>query len=115
MILIEGDRIKSVGPAAETPVPAGATWIDLESAVVLPGLIDCHTHLGGRADRYDEINKFKNTPYTFAFAAVINARKTLDAGFRKPTIGQTYLQNARLSRSTAASCCFPAAPRPSAG
>lgn len=81
VIVIEGDRIKSVGPATETPVPAGATLMDLENAVVLPGLIDCHTHLGGRADRYDEINKFKNTPYTFAFAAVINARKTLDAGF----------------------------------
>ena len=27
-----------------------------------PGLIDCHTHLGGRADRFDEIYKFKDTP-----------------------------------------------------
>ena len=48
---------------------------------MLPGLIDCHTHLGSRADRYDEINKFKDTPFHSAFAAVLNAKKTLEAGF----------------------------------
>ncbi len=81
VIVVEGDRIKSVGPAAEATIPAGATTIDLSSAVVLPGLIDCHTHLGSRADRYDDIYKFKNTPFTSAFAGVLNARKTLEAGF----------------------------------
>jgi imidazolonepropionase-like amidohydrolase len=81
VILIEGDRIKSVGSAAEVAIPAGATVIDLSTATVLPGLIDCHTHLGSRADRFDEIYKFKNTPFTSAFAGVLNARKTLEAGF----------------------------------
>ncbi len=37
VIVVEGDRIKSVGPAAEATIPAGATTIDLSSAVVLPG------------------------------------------------------------------------------
>jgi imidazolonepropionase-like amidohydrolase len=37
--------------------------------------------LGGRADRFDEIDKFKSTPHTSAFAAVVNARTTLEAGF----------------------------------
>jgi imidazolonepropionase-like amidohydrolase len=46
-ILIEGDRIKETGPAATvaTHAPAGARVIDLSAASVLPGLIDCHTHL----------------------------------------------------------------------
>jgi imidazolonepropionase-like amidohydrolase len=79
LITIEGDRIKTVGPA--TQVPSGANVIDLSHATVLPGLIDCHTHLSARADRYNEIYKFKDTPLDHAFYAVVNARKTLEAGF----------------------------------
>ncbi len=81
VIVVVGDRIQSVSPANSVSIPAGATVLDLSHATVLPGLIDCHTHLGARADRYDEIYNFKDTPFQSAFAGVVNARKTLEAGF----------------------------------
>jgi imidazolonepropionase-like amidohydrolase len=80
-IFVKGERITSVTPWAEAIIPDNAQVIDLSNHAVLPGLIDCHTHLGGRADRYDEINKFKDTPFHSAFNAVLNARTTLEAGF----------------------------------
>jgi imidazolonepropionase-like amidohydrolase len=43
VILIENGRITSTGSGIS--MPAGAEVIDLGDALVLPGLIDCHTHL----------------------------------------------------------------------
>ena len=48
VIVIEGERIATVGPAGRVPVPEGADVIDLSAATVLPGLIDAHTHIGSR-------------------------------------------------------------------
>ena len=42
VIVIDGDRIVSVG--SEGPVPVGATVLDATGKYVLPGLIDLHVH-----------------------------------------------------------------------
>jgi imidazolonepropionase-like amidohydrolase len=42
-ILVENDRIVSVGSSA----PAGVDVIDLSAQTVLPGLADCHAHILG--------------------------------------------------------------------
>jgi imidazolonepropionase-like amidohydrolase len=81
ILVVEGERITKVAPAAQFAIPAGATIVDLSQSWVLPGLIDCHTHLEGRADKYDPINEVKDTPFTGGFAGVVNANKTLLAGF----------------------------------
>ncbi len=62
VVVVEGDRITAVGPAGQVKMPEDAEVIDLSEATVLPGLIDAHTHIRVRADRYEEIAKFKDTP-----------------------------------------------------
>ncbi len=44
-VAIEGDVIHSLGPAAEAPNAQGWELIDCGGCIVMPGLINCHTHL----------------------------------------------------------------------
>jgi imidazolonepropionase-like amidohydrolase len=45
VVLIKGERIAEVGPAASVAIPSDAKVIDLSRTTVLPGLIDGHVHL----------------------------------------------------------------------
>jgi imidazolonepropionase-like amidohydrolase len=48
-VLVEGKKIAAVGSGASAPaVPDNATVIDLKGKTLMPGLIDSHSHLGGR-------------------------------------------------------------------
>lgn len=44
-VLVDGDRIAVVGPDAAVPTPPGAEALEFPGAVLVPGLVNCHTHL----------------------------------------------------------------------
>jgi imidazolonepropionase-like amidohydrolase len=78
VILIQGDRITAVGPGLA--IPAGAEVVDLSRKTVLPGLIDCHTHITSQSGNYYE-DLFRRSPIDVAVMAHVYARRTLEAGF----------------------------------
>ena len=77
-VLIEGDKITAVGP--DVTVPAEVEVIDLKDKTVLPGLIDCHTHMTSQPGNYYE-DIFRKSPIDVAVIAHVYARRTLEAGF----------------------------------
>jgi len=84
IILVEGNRIRDVGP--NVAIPAGAAVIDLSRMTVLPGLVDSHNHLAITYKPEPENNVYY---YTYvqdstalrAIQAVANGVTMLNAGF----------------------------------
>ncbi|HJZ52456.1 MAG TPA: amidohydrolase family protein, partial [Candidatus Acidoferrales bacterium] len=81
VILVRDNRVIAVGKALA--IPTSATVIDLSNMTVLPGLIDCHTHLadGARDPSGDPLSYLKRTAAEVALESVPNAKDTLDSGF----------------------------------
>jgi imidazolonepropionase-like amidohydrolase len=75
VVVVDNGRIVSVGSA----VPANAKVIDLGDRTLLPGLIDCHTHIALHSGDYDA-QILRETPEYRAIVATISGRKTLEAG-----------------------------------
>ena len=78
-VVIQGDKIVSVGPASEVKPTASDKVIDLPNATVVPGLIDVHTHLTG-----DPSFGYESLAISIpreALTGAKNARVTLNAGF----------------------------------
>jgi imidazolonepropionase-like amidohydrolase len=79
IILIHGNKIQAVGTGLA--IPAGASVIDLSGKTVLPGLIDCHTHVADGQGDGEPFNVLRKTASQVALESVPNARKTLESGF----------------------------------
>jgi len=77
-IVIEGDKIVSIGPASAIKFSSADHSINLPNATVLPGLIDAHTHL-----TFNPSFGYESLAISVPREALIgahNARVTLEAG-----------------------------------
>ena len=81
VIVVRGGKIEAVGSDAK--IPAGAKVFDFSNKTVLPGLIDCHTHLadGAHDGNGDPMSQLKRTASQVVLESVPNARMTLESGF----------------------------------
>ena len=77
-VLIQGNKIQAVGKGLN--IPAGANVIGLSTKTVLPGLIDCHTHVADGHSDGEPFNVLKKTASQIVLESVTNARKTLESG-----------------------------------
>jgi imidazolonepropionase-like amidohydrolase len=80
-VLVSGERIISIGPSAQVRVPSGARVIDLTGWTLMPGFFDMHTHIASIDNDGGDLAVLKETAAHGAIYAVINAKKTLEAGF----------------------------------
>ena len=79
VILVRDAKVEKVGKGID--IPPNAKIIDLSKMTVLPGLIDCHTHLADGAHDGEPMGQFKKTAAQVVLESVPNARAMLESGF----------------------------------
>jgi imidazolonepropionase-like amidohydrolase len=79
VIILKDGKIQAVGAALA--VPANSNVIDLSDKTVLPGLIDCHTHVADGHGDGDPFNVLRKTASQIALESITNARAMLLSGF----------------------------------
>ncbi|HSU12755.1 amidohydrolase family protein [Longimicrobium sp.] len=82
-VVVTDDHIVAVGRQGAVTEPAGARVIDLGDATLLPGFIDAHVHIIGRAlnDPGSNDAAVRDFPSFGAILGAENARRTLMNGF----------------------------------
>ncbi|MEJ6475455.1 metal-dependent hydrolase family protein [Pseudoalteromonas piscicida] len=79
-VVVEDNKITSMGKSNRKAYPKGAEVIDLSGYTLLPGLYDMHVHLTSDAHVHG-YKRLQRTAPRAAITGVRNAKRTLDAGF----------------------------------
>jgi len=81
VVVIDRGRIVAAGPQHATPVPAGATVVDIGGRTIAPGLIDAHVHVDliGHGD-YDRYYRFLGGTERLPEVMPVAAKQMLRAG-----------------------------------
>lgn len=80
VVVLDGNKITGIGRVGKAKIPEGAEVIELEGKTVLPGLMNCHTHIF-----WDAISDLKEQcrddgPYLQGFKSAYCLRQCLEAG-----------------------------------
>lgn len=80
ILVVHRGRVLAVGPAGQTAIPADATVRDISGKVIMPGLVDTHSHVGGggAGDRSAPIQPE---------VRVLDSIDVRDSGFQKAQAG----------------------------
>lgn len=106
-VLVDGDRIVAVGPSLSGPAGAGADELDANAFLVVPGLVNAHTHahnnlLRGLAARWTLEDLLNHGP-------ALNANRTVEDHYLSAAIGAVEMLK---TGCTTAYDLFMAAPAP---
>ncbi len=101
-VLIRDGRIAWYGPACRAPSPGDAPTMSAAGGAVIPGLIDCHTHIPFVGDRSAEfIRRLSGESYLSILESGGGIRATMRA-VRKAPVGELVAANLpRLQRMLA--------------
>ena len=94
-LVIEGEQIVSVGAANGQPADK---VVDVSGMYLLPGLVNCHVHLGWDGTHDLEVQAYES-PAVNAMKAVMNIHRTLSAGVT--TIRDLGMNNANIDAKVA--------------
>jgi imidazolonepropionase-like amidohydrolase len=82
-LVVEKGKITAVGPEADVSIPLGAKKIDVAGRVIMPGLVDTHSHIGGSGSLGGADGSGPIQPGVRIYDSI----NVLDSGFKRAAAG----------------------------
>ena len=96
VLVDERGKIAAVGPAATVPAPAGARELEFPEGALVPGLVNCHTHL--------ELTHLAGRNHETAFARWIRTLRTLKDATSSQEFSRSAEQGIRDAWAAGVTC-----------